>query len=87
MKDKEKVKWTVLLFIAILLFAISLFTGFVYINIITIPLALYVYKYGNPVLFKEYNEKQKEKREQSKIVREAMQETITSGKLFKKDKK
>lgn len=87
MKANEKVKWMVLLFIAILLFTISLFTGYVYLNIITIPLALYIYKQGNPILFKEYNEKQKEKREQSKQVQDAMKETITSGKLFKKDKK
>lgn len=85
MKNKAKVVWTLLLLLAISLFATSVVTGNSLLNIITIPLALIIYRFGNDTLFGEYVSKNKEKRELSKQVNEAMKETIKSGRLFKKD--
>lgn len=53
-------------------------------NLIAIGLAIIVYKYGNPVLFKEYDERRRKKYEDAMRVRQAAQTAITSKKLFKK---
>ena len=54
------------------------------LNLVVILLAIYIYKYGNPVLFKEYDEKRKKKIEESMVVREAAKEALNSGNLFRK---
>lgn len=83
---KEKAKWTVLLFIATFLFVISLMTGIYYLSLISIFITIYIYKNGgDKILFKEYNEKQEKKLQESKLVQDAMKE-IVSEKMFRKNK-
>lgn len=81
-----KVKYTLLLFLALGLFILALYTGQTILNVIVIGLGGYIYKNGNPILFKEYNEKRKKQLEESRMVQEAVKETIQSKKLFKKNK-
>lgn len=82
----NKVKWMLLLFLAIGLFITALFTGRLILNGIVIILAIYIYKYGNPILFKEYDEKRGKQLAESRVVQEAVQETLQSKKLFRKTK-
>lgn len=82
----SKLKWLLLLFLAIALFILALFTGQTSLNLIVIGLAICIYKYGNPILFKEYDEKRKKQLEESRLVQEAVHETLQSKKLFKKNK-
>lgn len=82
----SKVKWMLLLFLAIGLFIMALFTGYLFLNVIVIGLAVYIYKYGNPILFKEYDEKRRKQLAESRVIQEAVQETLQSKKLFKKTK-
>ena len=53
-------------------------------NAIAIGLAICVYKYGNPILFKEYDERRKKRYEEALQVRDAAQTAITSRRIFKK---
>jgi hypothetical protein len=53
-------------------------------NAIAISLAICVYKYGNPILFKEYDERRKKRYEEALQVRDAAQTAITSRRIFKK---
>ncbi|MEG0078198.1 hypothetical protein [Enterococcus sp.] len=80
----EKFKWYVLLMVAIGLFATNLFMQNLLINFVVIVLAGFIYHYGSPILFKEYNERQKQKLQASQEIREATREVLSSGKLFKK---
>lgn len=82
----NKVKWMLLLFLAIGLFITALFTGQLILNGIVIILAIYIYKYGNPILFKEYDEKRRKQLAESRVVQEAVQETLQSKKMFRKTK-
>lgn len=84
-KNKEKAKWTVLLFIAVTLFLIGLSTGLIYLNIGSIIIAFFIYKKGNAVLFKEYDERRKEKYEKAMVVREATKKAILTKKIFNKN--
>lgn len=84
LKTKDKAKWMFLLFIALTCFVIALTTHQVVFNLIAISLAIYIYKFGNPVLFKEYDERRKAKYEESIEVRNAARTAITSRKIFKK---
>lgn len=47
-------------------------------------LSFFIYKNGNAVLFKEYDERKKQKYEEYKVVQQAAKETIRTGKLLKK---
>lgn len=85
MKNK-KVFWLLLLFIAILLFILSIATGYTLFSIISLVLGVFIYKNGDSILFKEYNEKSKRKREQIMIVREASKTIIKDNTLIKKNK-
>lgn len=82
--EKGKLKWYLLLFIAVVLFLTAMATRQVWVNVIVIALAVYIYKYGNPILFKEYDEKRKKKIEESLVVREAAKEALNSGNLFRR---
>ena len=80
----EKIKWLSLLLVAIVSFILSLITKQLFFNVIAILLAIYIYKDGDAVLFKEYNERSKSKREQGKIMREASRKIILEGKFKNK---
>lgn len=60
-ENKEKTKWFAVLFLAILSFILAFLTQQILFNLIAIGLAIIVYKYGNPVLFKEYDERRRKK--------------------------
>ncbi|EOH74418.1 hypothetical protein [Enterococcus malodoratus] len=82
--NREKTKWLFLLFIAILCFVLAFSTQQLIFNFIAIALAVYIYKYGNPILFKEYDERRKNKYEEAMQVRKAAQTAISSKRIFKK---
>lgn len=82
--EKGKVKWYLLLFIAVILFLTAMATQQLFLNVIVIGLAVYIYKYGNPILFKEYDEKRNMKLKESMVVREAAKEALNSGNLFRR---
>lgn len=83
-ENKEKMKWLFVLFLAIVSFILAFMTQQLIFNFITIGLAICVYKYGNPILFKEYDERRKKKYEAARQVRNAAQTAITSKRVFKK---
>ncbi|MGM0237784.1 MULTISPECIES: hypothetical protein [Enterococcus] len=82
--EREKMKWYGLLFLAVVLFLTAMATKQVLLNLIVIGLAVYIYKYGSPILFKEYDEKRKKKLEESEAVREAAKTALQSGNLLRK---
>ncbi|HFE9850364.1 TPA: hypothetical protein ACGBG5_001214 [Enterococcus faecalis] len=79
-ENKEKTKWLFVLFLAIISFILAFMMQQIIFNFI----AICVYKYGNPVLFKEYDERRRKKYEEAMQVRQAAQKAITSKKIFKK---
>ncbi|MDT2598359.1 hypothetical protein P7D85_01155 [Enterococcus hulanensis] len=83
-ENKEKAKWLFVLFLAIISFILAFMTQQIIFNFIAIGLAICVYKYGNPVIFKEYDERRRKKYEEAMQVRQAAQTAITSKKIFKK---
>lgn len=83
-ENKEKTKWLFVLFLAIISFILASMTQQIIFNFIAIGLAICVYKYGNPVIFKEYDERRRKKYEEAMQVRQAAQTAITSKKIFKK---
>ncbi|MDH6364841.1 hypothetical protein M2139_001835 [Enterococcus sp. PF1-24] len=84
MKKGSQLQWYLFLFIAIGLFSINLFIGNMLINIGIIVLAIIIYQYGSPVLFKEYNARKQKQLAESRKIREAANEVLRSGKLLKK---
>lgn len=82
--NSEKFKWYSLLMVTIGLFVTNLFMQNLLINGAIIILAGIIYYYGSPILFKEYNERQRQKLQNSQVIREATREVLSSGKLFKK---
>ncbi|WP_242595776.1 hypothetical protein [Candidatus Enterococcus myersii] len=82
--NSEKFKWYSLLMVAIGLFVTNLFMQNLLINGVIIILAGIIYHYGSPILFKEYNDRQKQKLQASQEIRAATREVLSSGKLFKK---
>lgn len=83
MGKSEKIKWQLLLFLAIGCYLLALVTQQYLFNVVAIGLAVCVYKYGSPVLFKEYDERKKKKEEEAAKVREVVQ-TILRNKTFEK---
>ncbi|MGO2891551.1 MAG: hypothetical protein ACTIC2_06190 [Enterococcus devriesei] len=83
-ENKEKTKWLLVLFLAIISFLLAFMTQQLIFNFIAIILAICVYKYGNPILFKEYDDRRKRKYKEAMEVRNAAQTTITSKRIFKK---
>ncbi|HBD0804018.1 TPA: hypothetical protein KG988_003205 [Enterococcus faecalis] len=80
---KEKIKWTSLLFIAILLFLGAIVTGNVVLNILSISIAILVYMKGDPILFGEYNQRLKIKREEQELMKQTTRKIIKEGRLKK----
>lgn len=83
-RERKKLKWLGLLFLAIAAFISALATGQIIFNVVAIALAVYIYKFGNPILFKEYDEKRRCKYEEAQVVREAAQKAVMQKKIFKK---
>lgn len=82
--EKEKLKWYLLLFLAVSLFLIALAINQMILNFIVTGMAIYIYKYGRPILFKEYEERRMQKIEDATAIRNAAKVVINSGNLFKK---
>ncbi|MBM7690375.1 hypothetical protein BCR24_14955 [Enterococcus ureilyticus] len=80
----QKTKWMMLLFLAILLFIGALSLNSMPMYFLVMFLSFFIYKNGNAVLFKEYDERKKQKYEEYKVVQQAAKETIRTGKLLKK---
>lgn len=83
-ENKEKTKWLLVLFLAIISFLLAFMTQQLIFNFIAIILAICVYKYGNSILFKEYDDRRKRKYKEAMEVRNAAQTAITSKRIFKK---
>ncbi|WP_227011146.1 hypothetical protein [Enterococcus wangshanyuanii] len=80
----EKGKWLILLFADVLLFIVAMATNVTPIYFLVILLSFFIYKDGNAVLFKEYDERKKQKYEEYRLVQDAAKETLRTGKLLKK---
>lgn len=78
MKTK-KAFWLTLLFVGILLFLLGLNTGYYVYNLAAIVLSFIVYRQGYDVLFKEYDESQKEKRETAEKIYAALRQGKKKG--------
>lgn len=57
----EKGRWTALLFCDLLLFLLALSVNNYLLYLIVMLLSLWIYKEGNPIIFKEYEERKKQK--------------------------
>lgn len=84
--NAEKAKWMGLLFLALGLFILALLTHNSFLNLIVIGLSVYIYKYGNPILFKEYDAKRQAQYQQYQMVQKAASEATRSGSLFRSKK-
>jgi len=73
-QDKEKFKWNSLLFLALLLFGISLITGQAWLNIPAIILAFMVHRFGNQILFADYYERKQKSQERFERYRQKKDE-------------
>ncbi|MGX7245537.1 hypothetical protein ACWOC1_11915 [Enterococcus quebecensis] len=80
----QKRTWTALLFLDIILFLLALSINIVPLYFLVIFLSFFIYKNGNAVLFKEYDERKKQKYEEYKVVQNAVKETIRKGNILKK---
>ncbi|EOH95953.1 hypothetical protein UAY_03379 [Enterococcus moraviensis ATCC BAA-383] len=81
-----KAKWMLLLFMDVLLFILALSINITPLYFLVIILSFYIYKNGNAVLFKEYDERKKQKYEEYKVVQDAAKQAIRKGNLLKKKK-
>lgn len=82
----QKGKWMLLLFLDILLFICALSINILPLYFLVMLLSFFIYKNGNAVLFKEYDDRKKQKYEEYKVVQEAAKESIRTGKIIKKKK-
>ncbi|HEL1639604.1 hypothetical protein K6V33_04430 [Streptococcus suis] len=73
MKTK-KAYWLTLLLVAVVLFLLGLNTGVYVFNLLAIGISFLVYRNGYDVLFKEYDDSQKEKRETAEKIYAALRE-------------
>lgn len=85
-KMNQKGKWMTLLFLDSFLFILALSINIVPLYLLVMLLSLFIYKNGNAVLFKEYDDRKKQKYEEYKVVQNAAKEAIQTGKLLKKKK-
>lgn len=83
--NKEKIIWSITLFISLILFISSMITGNTIFSFISLLLAVVTYTKGDDILFKEYNQKRLKKQKQTLILKEASQ-TIIKDKFSKKIK-
>lgn len=81
-----KAKWMLLLFMDVLLFILALSINITPLYFLVMILSFYIYKNGNAVLFKEYDERKKQKYEEYKVVQDAAKQAIRKGNLLKKKK-
>lgn len=79
MKTK-KAYWLTLLLVAVVLFLLGLNTGVYVFNLLAIGISFLVYRNGYDVLFKEYDDSQKEKRETAERIYAALREGKKKGK-------
>ncbi|VLH09868.1 Uncharacterised protein [Streptococcus pneumoniae] len=70
----SKTLWYSLLFVALVLFLLGLNSGQYLYNFLAIIISFIVYKYGYSDLFREYDEKQRAKRETSEKIYHALRE-------------
>ncbi|HFT6153638.1 TPA: hypothetical protein ACHGXD_001274 [Streptococcus pneumoniae] len=70
----SKTLWYSLLFVALVLFLLGLNSGQYLYNFLAIIISFIVYKYGYSYLFREYDEKQRAKRETSEKIYHALRE-------------
>lgn len=82
--QKEKIKWLFFLSVATLSFMLALLTQKIIFNLVAIVVAVYIYKNGNPILFKEYDEKKRMQYKETQKIREAVKEIISSNRIVKK---
>lgn len=80
LENRAKIKWQVILFLAIVSYILAFATQLYFFNFVAIGLAICVYKYGNSVLFKEYHEQKRKKYEEAMKVREAVQTILKNKK-------
>ncbi|OJG53301.1 hypothetical protein RV06_GL000705 [Enterococcus haemoperoxidus] len=85
-KMNQKGKWMTLLFLDSFLFILALSINIVPLYLLVMLLSLFIYKNGNAVLFKENDDRKKQKYEEYKVVQNAAKEAIQTGKLLKKKK-
>ncbi|HFU4376329.1 TPA: hypothetical protein ACGO88_000013 [Streptococcus suis] len=78
MKTK-KTYWLTLLLVAVVLFLLGLNTGVYVFNLLAIGISFLVYRNGYDVLFKEYDDSQKEKRETAEKIYAALREGKKKG--------
>lgn len=81
---KSKFFWYIVLFLAISLFGFSLMYQQPLINFIVIILALCIFKYGDDIIFAEFNKKRTEKKRKGMQLTEATRTIMQDGRLFKK---
>lgn len=70
----SKTLWYSLLFVALVLFLLGLNSGQYLYNFLAIIISFIIYKYGYSDLFREYDEKQRAKRETSEKIYHALRE-------------
>ncbi|CYU92775.1 hypothetical protein [Streptococcus suis] len=78
MKTK-KAYWLTLLLVAVVLFLLGLNTGVYAFNLLAIGTSFLVYRNGYDVLFREYDDSQKEKRETAEKIYAALREGKKKG--------
>ncbi|HEM4664998.1 TPA: hypothetical protein U1Z98_000817 [Streptococcus suis] len=78
MKTK-KAYWLTLLLVAVVLFLLGLNTGVYAFNLLAIGISFLVYRNGYDVLFREYDDSQKEKRETAEKIYAALREGKKKG--------
>ncbi|HEL1839076.1 TPA: hypothetical protein TX084_001545 [Streptococcus suis] len=78
MKTK-KAYWLTLLLVAVVLFLLGLNTGVYVFNLLAIGISFLVYRNGYDVLFKEYDDSQKEKRETAEKIYAALRKGKKKG--------
>lgn len=83
---KAKEKWVLLLGLDSLLFLLALVTNILPLYFLVLFLAFFIYKNGNAVLFKEYDERKKRKRAEYQAMQTAVNETRQTNKQLKKKK-
>ncbi len=71
-----KVFWLGLLFFSTILFLIALATKIYSINLAVICLSAVIYKYGDSILFKDYNLKRKSKSYYAEMTQKKMKESL-----------
>lgn len=82
----KKFKWYLLLFLDLGLFLLNLSLQNVGLSLLIIVIVAVIYRYGSPILFKEYDDKRKRKLEESQEVRKAANQVLASGEFLKKKK-